>query len=379
MRKICKICGNKLFEEPILQLKNMPKSAQYFPDKYNLQKDRGIDLNIFQCSGCGVVQIKRKPVPYYKEVIRAVGISKEMIKFRKEYFTEFIKRYKLQNKKIIEIGCGNGDYLKILNKLPVKAYGLEYSDRSVEACRNKGLKVFKGFVESEKYQIKEAPYDAFLCLSFLEHIPDPNSFLRGIWNNLKENGIGLVEVPNFDMIIRKKLFSEFIPDHIFYFTKDTLALTLKINGFEIINIREIWNEYIISAEIKKVQKIETDFVKNLKNIKNSIEKFIDNYKKIAVWGAGHQALALISLLNLKSKIRYVIDSAPFKQKKYTPATHLEIDSPERLIKDPVDAILIMAGSYSDEVADIIINKMKLKMNVAIVREMSLDIIKQCRR
>ncbi len=374
MRKICKICGNKLFEEPVLKLKNMPKSAQYFPDKKGLKKDRGINLDIFQCSGCGVVQLIRKPVPYYREVIRAVGISQEMIKFRKEYFREFIERYKLKNKKIIEIGCGNGDYLEILHKMPVKVYGLEYSDKAVAVCRNKGLNVYKGFVENEKYQIEGFPYDAFLCLSFLEHIPEPNSFLRGIWYNLKEKGLGLIEVPNFDMIIRKKLFSEFIPDHIFYFSKDTLTTILKINGFEVLNIREIWHDYIISVEIRKIKKVEPDFIENINYIKNAVQRFIGNYQKVAVWGAGHQALALISLLNLKSKIKYVIDSAPFKQNKYTPGTHLPIYSPERLIKDPVDSILIMAGSYSDEVADIIINNMNLKINVAIIRENFLDIV-----
>jgi len=374
MRKICKICGNKLFEEPVLKLNNMPKSAQYFPDKKGLKKDRGVNLYIFQCSGCGVVQLVRKPVPYYREVIRAVGISQEMIKFRKEYFKEFIERYKLKNKKIIEIGCGNGDYLEILHKMPVKVYGLEYSDKAVAVCRNKGLNVSKGFVENEKYQIGGFPYDAFLCLSFLEHIPEPNSFLRGIWHNLKENGLGLIEVPNFDMIIRKKLFSEFIPDHIFYFSKDTLTTALKINGFEVLNIREVWHEYIISVEIRKIKKFVPDFIENINNIKNAVQRFIENYQKVAVWGAGHQALALISMLNLKSKIKYVIDSASFKQNKYTPATHLPIYPPERLIKDPVDAILIMAGSYSDEVAEIIIKKMKLKIDVAIIRENFLDIV-----
>ena len=43
-------------------------------------------------------------------------------------------------------------------------------------------------------------------MSFLEHIPQINQFLKGIRNNLNENALGLVEVPNFDMIIQEKLF-----------------------------------------------------------------------------------------------------------------------------------------------------------------------------
>ena len=33
---------------------------------------------------------------------------------------------------------------------------------------------------------------------------------------------GIIEVPNFDMILKKKLYTEFIRDHIYYFTKEIL-------------------------------------------------------------------------------------------------------------------------------------------------------------
>ena len=55
-------------------------------------------------------------------------------------------------------------------------------------------------------------------MSYLEHLPDPNTVLQGISYNLNEDGIGLVEVPNFEMILEKNLYSEFIIDHLFYFT-----------------------------------------------------------------------------------------------------------------------------------------------------------------
>ncbi|QER42860.1 methyltransferase domain-containing protein [Thermodesulfobacterium sp. TA1] len=374
MRKTCRICKNRLFEKPIFELKNQPKSAQQLPDKKGLQKDRGLTLKVFQCSGCGVIQLNRKPVNYYREVIRAIGISKDMVNFRKDYFRRFIEKYDLEDKKIIEIGCGKGEYLEILNSLSVEVYGLEYSEESVLVCKNKGLKVFRGFIENERYKIKGAPYDVFLCLSFLEHIPNPNQFLRGIWRNLSDEGLGLIEVPNFDMIARKKLFSEFITDHIFYFTKDTLKTTLEINGFEVLEIKEIWYDYIISAIVRKKRKLNFYFEETLNHIKAAVENFIKKYQKVAVWGAGHQSLALLALLDLKNKVSYVVDSATFKQNKYTPATHIPIYAPERLLKDPVDCILIMAGSYSDEVANIIINEMKIKQPIGMIKGNRLKII-----
>ena len=63
----------------------------------------------------------------------------------------------------------------------------------------------------------------------------------------------MVEVPNFDMMIKHNLFSEFIGDHLFYFTRETLENTLKMNGFEIIDSAIVWHDYVISAHVKKIE------------------------------------------------------------------------------------------------------------------------------
>ena len=248
MRKIpkkinCKICKNYLFNKFVVKLKNAPESAQNFSFKKKQTKSR-IELNVGQCSGCGLIQITNKPVGYYKKVIRAVGISKPMLNFRKKQFSEFCKKFKLKNKTIIEIGCGTGDYLNVMKKIIKKSHGLESSNKNYKECKKRKLKVFKGFIHNKNYKISKIKYDAFYILSFLEHIPKINEFLRGIYFNLKENAVGIIEVPNFNMILEKKLYTEFIIDHLYYFTKDTLKLALEYNGFEIIRTKEIWHKYI---------------------------------------------------------------------------------------------------------------------------------------
>jgi len=374
----CIVCNHRLFKEPLLQYKNMPGAAQFLPDAKSLKSDKGVDLEVCQCSGCGLVQLATRPVPYYREVIRAASISEEMKKFRKKQFSDFAQKFSLKEKKIIEIGCGRGEYLSLIQQSGVEAYGLEYSQESVKYCVKNGLRVTRGFIQDSADKLRYAPFDAFFILSFFEHLPDPNSTLRGIYSNLSDGAIGLVEVPNFDMILRKKLFSEFINDHLFYFSKETLSTVLMLNGFEIIECNEIWHEYIISAIVKKRDKLDiSHFYKYQQQVKNEIERYIRRFKdkKVAIWGAGHQALAIISLTDLAGRtgrIRYVVDSAPFKQGKYTPATHIPIVSPDRLNSDPVDAVIVMAASYSDEVARILRQKYDKNINIAILRDFGLE-------
>lgn len=373
----CRVCNHKFFEEPLLRYENMPKAAQFLPDAESIESDKGVDLKVCQCSGCGLVQLSNDPVPYYKEVIRAAAFSEEMKDFRMKQFGSFVQKYSLKGKKVIEIGCGRGDYLSIMQQFGVEAYGLEYSKESVKQCVKNGLKVSKGFMQSSTHKLDDAPFDAFYTLNFLEHLPDPNSTLRGIYNNLADDAVGLVEVPNFDMILRNKLFSEFISDHLFYFTMETLNTTLRLNGFEIIECNEVWHDYIISAIVQKRKKIDiAHFYKYQSQLKNEIEEYIRRFKdkKVAIWGAGHQALAVIALLNLAGKIKYVVDSAAFKQGRYTPATHLPIVPPNRLDSDTVDAIIVMAASYSDEVARIIRQKFDKNINISILRDFGLEMV-----
>ena len=376
--KICRICGGSLHEQPLLIFENMPSKAQFLPTKNVLEYDKGIVLKINQCQFCGVVQLENQPVKYYKSVIRASGISEEMKQFRKQQFKNSVQRFSLSGKKIIETGCGAGEFLSIMSETGVKVFGIEYQKELVEKCIENGFKVIKGFIGKSNCKLKYSPFDGFYTLSFLEHLPDPNSTLKGIYNNLTDEAVGIVEVPNFDMMMKKKLFSEFMVDHLFYFTKDTLRTTLNINGFEVLECKEIWYDYIISAIVRKRKKLDlTSMYKQEKKIKKELWTYLNRFKgkKIALWGAGHQAFAILALAGVLSKIKYVVDSAPFKQGRYTPVTHIPIVSPETINSDPVDAIIIMAGSYSDEVSKIIREKFSKDINVAILRDFGLEEVK----
>jgi 2-polyprenyl-3-methyl-5-hydroxy-6-metoxy-1,4-benzoquinol methylase len=333
----------------------MPSVAQFLPDAASVSADRGLNLNVYQCSGCGLVQLDSEPVAYYRDVIRAAGLSPEMHTFRQAQFREFVSRYSLSGRKVIEIGCGRGEYLTVLRDVGVDAYGLEHLAESVAACVANGLAVTQGFIEREDQAVPGAPFNAFMILNFLEHLPEPNETLRGIWHNLVDDGLGMVEVPNFDMVFRERQFAEFMSDHLLYFGAATLTTTLETNGFEVLECSECFHGYILSALVRKRAPLNlAAFDIRQSELRDELHRFVQRFghRRVAIWGAGHQALALMALLDLGGEIRYVVDSAPFKQGKFTPATHVPILAPETLQTDPVDAVIVIAAGYSNEVARI---------------------------
>ena len=62
---------------------------------------------------------------------------------------------------------------------------------------------------------------------------------------------------------------------------------------------------------------------------------------------------MASTSELGKHLAYIIDSAPFKQGRFAPASHVPIMAPDHYFEEPVDAILIVAPGYTDEIAGII--------------------------
>ena len=352
----CRICAAPLAEPPALVQHDMPAAAQGLPTAAELDADRGVELRLHQCTACGLAQLSNAPVPYFREVIRAAGISPEMQAFRREQFGAWLAEHGLVDRRVLEVGCGRGEYLAILADAGAQACGVEFAPEAVAACRSVGLCVEEGFIEGPETRLAGAPFDAFMILNFLEHLPAAHRVLRGIAAQLREGGIGMVEVPNFDMILERRLFAEFVPDHLFYFTRETLTQLLAANGFEVLSCQTLWHGYLLSATVRKRAPLNLTLLAGAQEgLRRSFDDFLVRFtdRRVAIWGAGHQALALISLMGIRDRIAYVVDSAPFKQGRYTPATHLPIVAPERLEAGEVDAIIVLAASYSDEVARII--------------------------
>ncbi|OFX24719.1 MAG: methyltransferase [Anaeromyxobacter sp. RBG_16_69_14] len=371
----CRACRQPIDAEPLLVYRDMPVSAQAFPTADSVAADRGAELTVIQCPACGLVQLDGPPVPYHREVIRAAAFSTEMRVFRIGQFAAWVGQHGLGGRKVLEVGCGRGEYLELLEQCGTEAHGLEYAPAAEADCRARGLRVARGYVEGPDQRLAQAPFDAFVSLNFMEHWPDPVASLLGISANLADGGLGLVEVPNFDMIAERGLYSEFISDHLSYFTRQTFAATLERGGFQVLDCASVWHDYILSATVKKRQPVDLGLIQRRREeMAGALAAFLDRFPRgrTAIWGAGHQALAVIALAGLANRIRYVVDSAPFKQGKFTPATHLPIVPPTALESDPVSALIVMAAAYSDEVAALIRARHGPELAVAILRDHGLE-------
>ena len=406
--KHCIACGKLLPEQSLFELTFAPASAQDIPDAKEVQQDEGVTLHLRQCGGCGLVQFDCEPVSYYRDVIRAGGGSSTMRELRTSQYRHLIETYHLEGKTFFEAGCGRGEFLKFLQEFPVEIYGMEHKADLVETAQAEGLHVWREFPEREDqrfghspeasmlqesgWSVPEKPFDVFLSFNFLEHQPRPDVMLKAIWNNLAEDGMGLVTVPSLEYILEKESYYELIRDHIAYYTFDTLRALLNHCGFEVLE-EEMINRDTLSMVVRKTAMPETDadvsaagsvqsgtpsgatiiapLTEGYKIVTGEVRALTDRLvregRRLAMWGASHQGFTLASTSELGEHLAYIIDSAPFKQGRFAPASHVPIVAPDHYFEDPVDAVLIVAPGYTDEIAGIIKTKFGEKVETMTLR------------
>lgn len=135
----------------------------------------------------------------------------------------------------LEVGCGPGIMLDILQRQGWQVKGLERSEQATEYARNVyNLDVVGENIENLSLNEK---YDLIILFNVLEHITDPLTLIRECAKRLNPHGRVIVNVPNFDSW-QAKWFRDMwlhldVPRHLFHFSKNSLQVLFNQAGLTI--------------------------------------------------------------------------------------------------------------------------------------------------
>jgi len=101
---------------------------------------------------------------------------------------------------LIDVGCGNGDKLRLAQQLGWRGVGIEMDAAAVQAAVAQGLNVVQGGYELLARYTGQA--DCVVCSHVLEHVHQPLGFLRLLLESLKPQGVLLLSVPNASSVLR---------------------------------------------------------------------------------------------------------------------------------------------------------------------------------
>lgn len=159
-------------------------------------------------------------------------------------FNSILKHKKEGVKSFVDIGCGSGRFLRLMEKKGVKKsnnYGLELEDESLAELKKDGFSVYTERVE-DCDKISDNSIDLATMFHVIEHVDDPNAVIAKVAKWLTPQGLFAMETPNIDSQDAERFKKAYwggyhIPRHWNMFKAETLRMLCEKNGLEVIDIK----------------------------------------------------------------------------------------------------------------------------------------------
>ncbi len=201
-------------------------------------------FSVVKCNKCGLVYLNPQPDDRYLSQFYVFNYYGNQSFFHSIFL--FINNFIIGNRahsilkrkkgKIIDIGCGDGDFLKFMKDKGWDAYGIEPSKSGFEIAKSKIKEnVYNKPLGDIKFMDKF--FDAVTIEHVLEHVDNPKEMIKQVHRIMKDDGLLVISVPNIGSVQAKigrdKWFHLDIPRHIYHFSSETLTRFLESNGFEV--------------------------------------------------------------------------------------------------------------------------------------------------
>lgn len=247
-------------------------------------------------------------------------------------------------KNIVEVGCGKGYFLEMMQK---EGFDVQGYDPTYQGSNPRVIKEYF----APHLGIKG---DGLVVRHVLEHVQDPVDFLKQLGDANGNVGKIYIEVPCLDWLCENNAWFDVFYEHVNYFR---LSDFHKIFGKVYESGRLFGGQYLyVLADLSDIKVPEYDAANAIDFALNFPDKinFLEN--NLIIWGGGSKGV-IFSLLMMRANtfVDKVIDINPRKQNKYLPITGLKVNSPEDAIKNIENdkKIYVMNPNYVEEVQKLV--------------------------
>ncbi len=371
MKTKCNSCSSSFIKE-IIEIPEVPVFCNVLFDTAEeaLEAVHG-RIALFYCSNCGHIfnaAFDPELLEYGKEYENSLHFSPKFNDFAKSLAKNLIDKYDIRNKTVVDVGCGKGDFLKMITTDGNnKGYGFDKSYVPSESDSDFNIEFINDYF-SEEY--KDIQADLLLCRHVLEHIERPETLIKSVSDAITENSTVFFEVPNALYTVKDLGIWDIIYEHCSYFTPASLTWLFKNNGFKVLDIYEkFMGQYLcIEAGLSSIPEnkvtVPEAYDSLISNFSEQFGKKLEYWdeitrekaeEKIILWGAGSKGVTFLNLIN-PHQVEFIIDLNPRKHNKFVPGTGQKIVSPDDLDSINPDTVIIMNPVYEEEIRSILSGK-----------------------
>lgn len=318
------------------------------------------------CEGCGHIYnsvFDSSLLSYSPEYENSLHFSEHFQRYAEGLATELVDRYALDGKRIVEIGCGRGDFLRSLcHGGKNVGFGFDMSYPPDEPPPTRSISI-----SSKAYGRAEGALNPDLvCMRHvLEHVAEPTELLRDVRSTMRDGVPIYVEVPNALYTLRDGGVWDLVYEHCSYFTASSLQSALQLAGFEVTLVREAFDGQFLCAHARAgrasegarplpgmqelLQAFSAGHGQKLSRWRAALDELMLKERRVVAWGAGSKGNTFSNLVGSGESIPYLVDLNPRKHGMFVAGTGARIVPPEFLAEYKPDVVVVVNPAYEDEI------------------------------
>lgn len=374
----CRSCGSGLLEVFHRQQGVPVHSCRLVRTRGEAQRFRTGTLTLAVCRACGFIgntSFDSALQDYSIAYEETQAFSPRFQAFIRELAEDWIERYDLHDKEILELGSGKGEFLMLLCALgPNRGTGI---DPGVVPERLAGPGSERVTTIRDYYTDRYADMsgDAVVCRHTLEHIDDVAGFLARIRRGIgdRRDVVLLFELPDVGRVLRETAFWDVYYEHVSYFSPGSLARLFRRSGFEVVGLSLAYDDQYILLEARPTssapgRSASSPLEEEPEEQIVAAARFHDSFEVVrtewrtrllalrergdraVLWGAGSKAVAFLAAVGADVGVEYAVDVNPFKHGTYIAGAGQAVVGPEFLREHQPQLVVAMNEIYRGEIA-----------------------------
>ena len=176
---------------------------------------------------------KRNVFEKVYHIVRTISLKKKL---------SLINSFSSEEKSLLDIGCGTGDFLKIAQQNSWKVSGIEPNQEARKIANSKTNSSV--FDTSKLSELKDNSFDVITLWHVLEHLPDLEKQIIEFKRLLKVKGRLIIAVPNYksyDAKHYKQFWAGYdVPRHLWHFNQESISKLVTKKALEVIEVKPMW-------------------------------------------------------------------------------------------------------------------------------------------
>lgn len=381
----CRVCGTKL-RHTFVDLGLSPLANSYVSAAKARAGEVFYPLHAYVCEGCFLVQLEEFETPehIFSNYAYFSGFSMGWLRHAEDYVVAMEKRFRLgPDSKVVEVASNDGYLLRYFVTRGIPVLGVEPAQNVAAVAIERGVPTqVMFFGEQTAKVLRDAGHiaDLMVANNVLAHVPDILDFVGGFSILLKPNGVGTFEFPHLLRLVEENQFDTIYHEHFSYLSLSVVAKVLNRKGMRIFDVERLTthggslrvffchggsahHETLAVARVLGEEasaglsdlKSYAHFKREVIEIKCRALEFLmrarDQGKVVCGYGAAAKGNTFLNYCGIGPEfVKVVADCSPHKQNTLLPGSRIPVVSPEAMLAERPDYVLILPWNLKDEIA-----------------------------